>query len=265
MARVDLPESRLRARRKRRRARVALVFVMSALVCVGGLVGATYLPLLQVSAVEVSGAQTLATSTVEEYMSQEITGRYWYLFPKRNIFLYPKRAIEQGLLARYPELRAARVHAVNFHTIEAAVVEREPKAKWCTDDVCYLMDQTGVVYASGYGVQGLVSYWGKANGEKLPKQYLTPEGFESLFALVDALSQKPDMGAVVSVVVDPQDDVSARFDNGFNLKFALGDAGGDVFERFSLALESEPYKANALSDFEYLDLRFGDKLYYKLK
>ena len=33
----------------------------------------------------------------------------------------------------------------------------------------------------------------------------------------------------------------------------------------TLALEAEPFKGHALSDFEYLDLRFGDRLYYKLK
>ena len=47
--------------------------------------------------------------------------------------------------------------------------------------------------------------------------------------------------------------------------FALGDDGGDVFDRFSLALQSDLFKKHALSDFDYLDLRFGDKLYYKLK
>jgi len=60
-------------------------------------------------------------------------------------------------------------------------------------------------------------------------------------------------------------DVSVRFANSFTLRFALSDAGGDIFERFSLALTSEPMKAHKLSDFQYLDLRFGDKLYYKLK
>ena len=55
------------------------------------------------------------------------------------------------------------------------------------------------------------------------------------------------------------------FASGFVLKFALSDAGGDVFERFSLALAAEPFLGRSLSDFLYLDLRFGDKLYYKLK
>ena len=56
-----------------------------------------------------------------------------------------------------------------------------------------------------------------------------------------------------------------RFADNFTLIFTLVDQGGDVFERLTLALTSGPMAAHKLGDFQYLDLRFGDKLYYKLK
>ena len=68
-----------------------------------------------------------------------------------------------------------------------------------------------------------------------------------------------------SISVDAVGDVRVMFTNGFTLIFALSDDSGDLFERFSLALSSGPFVAHTLSDFAYLDLRFGDKLYYKLK
>jgi len=45
----------------------------------------------------------------------------------------------------------------------------------------------------------------------------------------------------------------------------VSDSGADVLERIALALQSEPFAKRSLTDFAYLDLRFGDKLYYKLK
>lgn len=265
MARVELPQSRLRARRKRRRTRLALVCAGGVVLLLAIIVGLSYLPFLQVHAVEVSGTKTLATSTVAGFIEGQIAGHYLLVFPKRNIFIYPKRAIADGLLKRFPELRAADVHASNFHTIAAEVVEREPKSLWCAGSDCYLMDQGGVVYAPAQDSEGFVAYRGHAEGAGLPRQYLTPEKFESLFALVDAVSQKVQDSPVETVAVDAQDDAEATLSNGFVLKFALGDAGGDVFERFTLALTSQPFKDHALGDFSYLDLRFGDKLYYKLK
>lgn len=266
MARVELPQSRLRARRRRRRSRLVLVCCVGVLLLLGALVGLSYLPFLQIKEVAVSGTTTLATSTLESYIKKEIAGQFAYVFPKKNIFLYPKQAIALGLLAEFPELRAADVHAENFHTIAAEVVEREQKALWCQGDYCYLMDQGGTVYAPAPDVaSSLVAYYGEAVGERLPRQYLSAERFESLSALVDALSQKVEQGIVESVYVDAQGDAEAVFDSGFVLKFALADAGGDVFERFTLALGAEPFAGHGLAEFEYLDLRFGDKLYYKLK
>lgn len=260
-----MPHSRLRARRKRRRARLAIVAAGFLFLLMILLVGASYLPFLQIREVEVTGTRTLATSTVAAYVERAIAGQYLYLFPKRNIFLYPKPEIAAGLLAEYPELRTADVHAVTFHSIAADVAEREPKALWCQAESCFLMDQGGVAYAPAGEAGGFVSYRGLAAGESLPRQYLEPETFESLFALVDALSQRPEAGPVQSVSVDAQGDAEAMFESGFVLKFALHDAGGDVFERFELALVAEPFVGRSLADFEYLDLRFGDKLYYRAR
>jgi hypothetical protein len=47
--------------------------------------------------------------------------------------------------------------------------------------------------------------------------------------------------------------------------FALGDDAGAVYQHFTLALTADIFKAHKLSDFHYLDLRFGNKLYYKLR
>jgi len=268
MARVELPESRLSARKRRRFVRIAAGLIVFLLFISSGLVGLTYWSELQIKDVAVSGAQTLSSGTVETFARDRLAGEYWYVFSKSNIFLYPKQQIAADLIQAYPVLASADVHAVDFHTIAVNLVEREPRALWCMqDERCLFMDENGVAYgeAPTFSEPVYLSYYGTTTGEALPKQYLTPEQFQSLSALVDALAQKISDSAIVAVDVDTNKDVSVRFANSFTLRFALSDAGGDIFERFSLALTSEPMKAHKLSDFEYLDLRFGDKLYYKLK
>jgi hypothetical protein len=59
--------------------------------------------------------------------------------------------------------------------------------------------------------------------------------------------------------------VRVSFINGFALLFSLDSAGADVYQRFVLALGADAFQGHTLGDFEYLDLRFGDKLYYKLR
>ncbi len=201
-------------------------------------------------------------------MQSALAGSYLYVLPHDNIFIYPNKAIAATLLKKFPEFKSADVYAVDFHTIAVDVAEREPMALWCSGGGdCNFMDEDGVVYATapqGSG-QVFVTYQGTSTGVGLPKQFLTPEEFRSLAALVTALSAGEPAGPVRMVVVDQANDVRAYFQNDFLLIFALASAGGDVFERFNLALKADPFKNHKLSDFEYLDLRWGDKLYYKLK
>lgn len=266
MARVVLPESRLRARRRRRRYLVG-AFVAGALaVVVGGAAALSHAPFLRISNVEVRGVHTVATTTVEGSVRERLFGSYLYIFAKDNIFIYPNKEIAKALAAAYPVFKVVEVHAEDFRTIIATIVEREPSGLWC-GDICYYMDEDGVVYASApQGSEELyVQYRGGAQEGALPVHFLNPEQFRSLAALVAALSASQSGNPLAYVAVDTEGDARARFGDGFVLIFSLRHAGGDVFERFMLALKAEPFTARPLREFEYLDLRFGDKLYYKLQ
>src|SRR3989344_3840854 len=266
MARVELPESKLRARKRRRFVRLAAGLIVFLLFTSSGLVGLTYLSSLQIKDVAVSGAQTLSSGTVETFARDRLSGEYWYVFSKSNIFLYPKQQIAADLIKAYPVLASADVHAVDFHSIAVNVVEREPRALLCSQDsICLFMDENGVVYGDApiFSEPVYTTYSGALAGDALPKQFLTPVEFQALSALVDAIAQKLQWERIEEVSVDADKDVRIRFASGFTLMFALGDQSGDVFERLVLALTAEPLKTHKLTDFEYLDLRFGDKLYYK--
>lgn len=95
------------------------------------------------------------------------------------------------------------------------------------------------------------------------RQFLAPDSFRALFALVGELSKKS--GEVERVMLEEESDVRVLFKNGFSLLFVRTDDGADILSRYTIALGAEPFTKHTLSDFQYLDLRFGDKLYYKLK
>ncbi len=268
MARVALPESRLKSRKRKYRLRLLTVFCVFVGILCGLIVGLAHIPVLQVQHITVSGTQTLSSSTIRTFVESRIEGEYALVIPKRNIFLYPKQQINEALLALYPVLASADVHAGDFQTITVNVVERSPRALWCSETGgCLFMDENGIIYADAptFSAPVYVMYYGVASGDTLPKQYLTAAQFQSLSALVDAIGLKLPNEQITAVQVDAQNDVHVQFVSGFELKFALADASGDIFERFTLALTNPPFSDHPLSAIAYLDLRFGDKLYYKLK
>lgn len=272
MVRSVLPESRIKARRRRRRIIAISSAVFLVVLLFGGFAWLSQASFLRISTVQIFGAQTIASSTIAGDVRSQLEGDYLYVFPKNNILFYPKARIASSLLTALPTLASASVGADNFKTISVTVVERQPKALWCGELAsnpapCFLLDQNGLAYAASLNFSGdaYTKYYGALTGSTTPKQYVTPVEFHSLSALVDTIVASQQSESLTSVWVDENKDVHMTFASGFALLFTLDADGGDVYQRFTLALQSDPFKQHPLSDFEYLDLRFGDKLYYKLK
>jgi len=261
MARIALPQSGLKARRRRRRARSLFYLGLLAVLLLAGGAALSHASFLRITSIEIDGTKTVPQSAIEQQVWEKLRGSYFYVFPRNNILLYPQKGIEQSLRSAYGEFKSVEARAKDFHTLAVSVIEREPKAIWCPSggsglSECFLMDDEGVSYtrAPELSKQEYVEYRGNIEGR-----------FAALSALVETFSQKESDNPVRQVVVEENGDTRAYFQKDFLLIFSLKDGGGDVFERFSLALQSEPFKNHELSDFEYLDLRFGDKLYYKQK
>lgn len=275
MARPVVSSGRLKARRRKRRALLGGALAFAALLIFGGFVWLSWAPFLRVTKIEVSGTKSLPPGELMAYAQQQLAGSYAFLFARNNVFLYPRAGIEAGLLEQYPTLRAADVHAKDFHTVEVNVAERQPVALWCPSagseqaGGCSYMDEQGLIYAPApaYSDAPYVTYQGAATSTPQSglKQYLTQDAFQSLAALVAALEAKETNDPVVQVAVDGTGDARVYFKDDFLLILSTKDDAGDVYQRFVLALQSDAFAGKQLSDFDYLDLRFGDKLYYKAK
>jgi hypothetical protein len=280
MVRV-ISESRLRARRRKRFLIRSILVSVGFVLFIGGLVALLWAPFWRVQQVNVSGADDISPA-IQQFAQQELAGHFFLLFPKNNILLYPKQGIEQGLLATYPTLASVSVQGESLKAIDIRVVEHQPTAQWCTfsamamqdeststvPSACWYMDQNGLVYMSAPmgDKNGLVTFTSSSSPSTLPWQFLTPVQFQSLSALVASiLKEKVQNDSLLSVEIDENNDVHLQFADGFVLLFSLEDASGDIYNRLSLALTADVFANHPLSDFEYLDLRFGDKLYYKLK
>lgn len=246
---------------------------------------------VRITNIEISGTDVLPVSTVKEAVEHSMEGNYVHLFSKNSIFLYPKAGIAQDLRRLFPTLKTVSVNAKDFHTVAVVVSERTPAALWCpstssdptggTQDTtleidssdatvsydCALLDEDGLAYANAPQYSGKVyqQYFGTLPLGPLPKQFLKPEQFRSLSALAKEFEKKLAPDVLDAITVDDNNDVHLSFDGAYEVLFALEEDTGVLFDRFSLTLTAAPFTEHKLSDFMYVDLRFGDKVYYKLK
>src|ERR1700722_14750180 len=111
MARIELPQSRVRARRKRRRIRIAYLCAAALLILLIALVALAHAPFLRITGVDVSGESTLNGNAIASEVMSDISGSYLYVFPKDNIFLYPKYRTQADLEKQMPTIAKVSIQA----------------------------------------------------------------------------------------------------------------------------------------------------------
>ncbi len=158
------------------------------------------------------------------------------------------------------------------------MVERQPFALWCLPPAgaggaqagdghaqCYNMDSGGFIFAEASATQatstGYVFQGGIGTSTSPISQTFIPTHLRALIALLTQLGQSgfTPLGATV----ENDTDFSVPLTRGYFIKASFGEDEGALVKNLQLVLDSGPLQSSG-SQLEYVDLRFGDHVYYKL-
>lgn len=261
------------ARRRRRvfALKVALA-LFTALTSVYGIVYTLRHEALQVRTVVVSGAEVLDARELQAVTRALLSGTYFYIIPKSSALLRPRRSLEAAVLHAFPRLKSAEVTTENVSTVVLSVSEREPRALWCGENhlerastpACYFMDSEGYVFAEAPEFTGLVytRYFGAlGRGEPIVGQYfLSGTKFSELTKFTDALARE---GVELADVALTDRDVELYLTGGTVILFSQSQELNRVLDNLLSVISAEEFKNRERFNLDYLDLRYGNKVYYK--
>ena len=256
-------------RDRRRRVRILLGFCL-LLICGGGVWGIhvlSYLPEFSINTISVNGAKELSNDAVKNFIDQKLGTSTNAFFSPRNMFVYPKMAIEKGLSSAFPRVASVNISRASLlaQAIRVEISERAPYARWCTETHdCYLLDKDGFLFAPDDVMNSPESTYlfsgGIASSSPIGETFL-PGNFKNVVGLLDAL-KSAEFHPQGARVVDDQD-YEVPLSEGFFLKVSVGEDPDMVSKNLALVLASETLRGKE-SALQYIDLRFGNRVYYKL-
>lgn len=273
----------LELKNKRRKILIRKILIISIgfMLIFGGLSYISKIGRLNISGVEVVGNKVIDSEAIINIVNRETAGKYIWLFPKTNIFLYPKNKIEYSLGNEFKRLTDIDIETTD-RKILVSVGEREPVYTWCgvvppeeeTTEICYFLDKKGFIFDEAPYFSGEVyfKFYGSTGKESDPSGVYLAEGyFDRLIIFKDDLSNmnlKPVMlyieeGENLKIFLSKKDspkNPEIRFKKDSDFK--------KIATNFKAALDTEPLLSkfkNEYSKLEYIDLRFGNKVYYKFK
>ncbi|MFA5778457.1 MAG: hypothetical protein WC870_03170 [Candidatus Paceibacterota bacterium] len=247
---------------------------------------------LNITEIQISGNKILETEILQTTVEQQISNKYLWLFPKTNILIYPKNAVKEELKEKFKRLKDVNLSIKNNKILEVSLTERIAKYTWCgtvmpaqvdplqknvDTQKCYFLDEDGYLFDEAPYFSGEVyfKFYGltNLNDEGIGAGfYFSEPNFKQLISFKNALESmelKP-----TSLYIKENDDIEIFLSRGKTLPtgpriILKKDSDFDkVAENLQTAITTEPLKSklkNKYSSLLYIDLRFGNKVYYKFQ
>lgn len=256
----------MRKRRKRYAGGALVVLLIGA--ALYGIHWVSYLPQYTIQTINVSGTAALTQDDIRGRIEQYYDSQRGFVSP-RSIFRYHGAGVVQLLQTDILHIAHASVsHPSLLSTeLDVTIVERTPFARWCASDTqCFLIDQTGFIFAADDGSaqppEPLVFSGGVSDPNNPLGHYVAVARFPSALSLARALGQAGF--APHDISIDSDTDLTVRLQNSFAVHASFGADPNALVRDLKLILASDPLKGHE-SDIEYIDLRFGNRIFYKLQ
>lgn len=267
--------SPLRARRKRRRRVLLFFLVPLALLLIYGVHFVSYSAPLSIRTITVTGAHDVDPQILRSYIESYLRDRAHGFVAHNNILSYDANVLSTTLKSAFPQLAKVEITRPSplSQELVVTIVERHAFARWCLrDDACYLMDDKGYIFApidssNAESPAAVPSTQHIFRGGITAEADPVGQGFVSahlpwillIMKVFDQAGHKP-----IGATVENEQDVSVSLASGMSIKTSFGQDAPSLTQNLRLILNSEELR-DKQDQIEYIDLRFGNRVYYKLK
>lgn len=258
----------IKKRRKALYIRFSILVIVLAIV-LGSISYLSNLERFQVRNLTIKGAATASEAVIRSIVETQTAGAYFFLFSKNNVVLYPKTDIETEIATEYKQIKTIELDAEGKQNITITIEERTPYALWCTEastlDSCYFIDDTGYIYTKAPSFSGTAffKYFGGVEGEPLGTTFRNKA---AMLLLEDFVAKLKLRGIeVVGLTVEKEGEYIAHLKEGGKILFNDDEGLDTVIDNIVLVFTKDNLKTSDLSTLDYLNMRFGKKVFFKFK
>ena len=239
-----------------------LVLTVTALIVTGIWYG-TRVQALTITDIQVKGGETIEHSEVESTLKAVLEGTYLGLVPRKFAWFYPELDMRASLdgIDRMHNLTIERVGGTE---LVVSFDEYVPEALWCmsaTSDECLFLDETGYAFGKAPVLSGssFLRFSKTEQPTKLHTLVTATDSFTALRSLTELLAERSWF--ISNIEVDQVGDAFLQVAGGGELKVTLSQTPAETVENLFVVLGSETFAHIAPGNFQYIDLRYGNKVF----
>ncbi len=218
---------------------------------------------LTIKEITVYGGETIDHAQIEQVVREEMSGSYLKIVPRAFAFSYPYEKIVEAVNS-VPRVKDAKVVRLGGTKLHVEFSEYEPQALWCSEsdaNNCYFLDERGYAFTKAPGLVGGSFLRVIAIG-KQPQEHVMPFNLDEYTKVVE-LKEKFAAAKwfVKRADIDTAGDAFLTIVDGGEFKVSLKQPADETVSNLLTVLGSEQFTHIKPGNFEYVDLRFGSKVF----
>ncbi len=237
---------------------------------------------VEIQEITVEGNKIIEKEDIKLIINEELKGKYLFLFSKKNFIIYPKNKIEKKLKNNFKRIKEIQINDKDIKNLIISINEYEGAYIWCGEKIlenfinqeCYFLDKFGYIFDEAPYFSGEVyfKFYGNISSEEIIGSYFLPEYFSKIIFLKDSIN-KINLKTSSFYLEDQEEGIiylSSQKQPPFSPKilFKINSDYYKLIDNLHSIITTEPLESNLknkFNDLEYLDLRFGNKVFYKFK
>lgn len=229
-----------------------------------GLWYGTRVEFLTLQHVTIDGGETINHDLVRREVETVLDGEYIGLVPRRFAWWYPHAEI-LSRVTNIPRVKDPMIERVSGTELSVSFAEYIPHALWCAgkgSDDCFFIDSTGFAFTHAPRLEGgaFPRFHTIGTVPALRTQMIPTDDLRSIEILRARISDELAL-PIAYVETDMMRDVFLGVAGGGEIKATLRMSPEETYENLRTILASPDFSDVAPGNFQYIDLRFGNKVF----
>ncbi len=226
-------------------------------------------PIFKIKKINVSGASGMNAALVESFIRSHIASGGPLAAGGDNILFLDGKELEKKIKAEFPAMEEARIKKdLLKRTVLAELAEKKSIGIWCVDpDPCFYMEKRGSIFEEAPQAEGslilLVKTRGVSEIPQIGAKIVEENLLDFMLKIKDGLFFSANVGVKEFLLKSGNFDAEAVTTDGFRIFFDGKKNPDDQIANLKIMLEEKIGEERG--NLEYIDLREGNKIYYKLK
>ena len=256
--------------RKLHRKRKKLKIILSLFACavlLAGVLAFFQSSFFKIKEIAIKGNNSVSVEVLRDKIAGHLNWSYYGIFPRDNIFFIPKEEIKKDILIDIPRVKNVRLdRKLFFRNLAVEITERQNGGILCRRETCSFIDEDGFVFEKAPYFSGSIylrffdERVGSSSDIAMGENLLSSGEFKKLLDFKELASKK--RVDISEIVLKKEETYEIHTAEKWRILINSRHGANDFF--INLATTLDEIKDERLK-LDYIDLRFGNKIFYKFK